>query len=311
VVAASGLAILGIYRYGLLSPVKKLEVEEVSVVRLSPDGRAARATSYLGAISPAVDRLELAPPQEPQDSGGAPDMLPHPLLSLLPSRSLFPPGEVEPLPVPRTTIQVDATGALRLPEIALRPNGMRYFRCDYRLPLEPCIELLRETESGFRLRNLSPEPMRVYLLQDGKLAKWPIVEAGDVVGHPPALEWERLSTAREAWAGAQAQLGAGFVNSPFAQHGHYSERSSAGAGLPEDPVSCAAVAGGLWSIGTAGVELVDAADSRPEVAERLKRLEPRYLVACSRAPIFPAPGRIPKRNAVTLFVLELPPRASE
>jgi hypothetical protein len=136
VILGAGLATLGIYRWGLLSGLDGPELEEVTILRIHGDGKAAEATTFVGLISPGYRTIG--------DLPGAPEGE-HPLSNVLPQPLR---GEIQvgyrssrPIPVSGTTLVVDPALHLRLPRLTLKPNGMRCLRYDYRAPVDHLIQV--------------------------------------------------------------------------------------------------------------------------------------------------------------------------
>jgi hypothetical protein len=124
VVLAAGAAVWGIYRYGLLSPLRGAEIEEITVLRIHPDRKSAEATSYLGIISPGMRTVELPAPEGARPSG-------------LRAQAMNRFQRRPPLSFTEAALEVDGAGRFRLPPLRLFPNAMRFARYDYRIPLEP------------------------------------------------------------------------------------------------------------------------------------------------------------------------------
>jgi hypothetical protein len=171
VALASLLATLAIYRYGLLSGLKASELEEITVLRLHAGSGAAEATSYLGFVSPGMQRLVLdGPPGAPQPLRGE--------LEQQFSRNR-PMAPLAPL-----TVRVsEAEGFLPLP-LSLYPSTMLSLRYDYRLPAHSLVSLRREGGNAggpgdLVLRNLGRKPMELFVKRGGREDTLGIVAPGE------------------------------------------------------------------------------------------------------------------------------------
>lgn len=265
VVLAAGLATFGIYRYGLLSALPGLELEEVSIVRLSADGQRAAVTSFLGAISPGLESISLEPSVE--RVVGQP--LPQPLRGQL--------GGGTDVPIPQTTFGVDA-GRLTLPDVGLRPNGMRYFRYDYQVPSEVLRGLVE--------------------LSDGSGEPTLRVKGGQV------QVWRGADDSRSDWPRFRRRT----FDDHVSRAGVYPRQQ---VGLLDRFVTEA-----CWSI-VSGAQLRDVSrglsghrnqgNFLAGVSTRLRQLQPGYILGCTGVPVFPVGETISRRHAVTLIVCELPP----
>lgn len=139
IVASAVVATAAFITVGLAGGVRRLEIQEINLVRLHSDGRGAEATSYVGFVSPRFQRLS------PQD--GAADADTAPLAAAFPQAIRLnlidrsPGGRRvhEPL-----TLSVSSDGRAEAQDISLRPNGQRSLRLDYPVPKQNIVTLRTE-----------------------------------------------------------------------------------------------------------------------------------------------------------------------
>ena len=128
VVASVGFT-FAIYRYGLLSALQQPELEELTILRVHPDGNAAEATSFVGVMSPSASRVSLFGENGVDSQSPLAAALPKPFLESRRKGQSWTTGLLEEQHV----IEVDRAGRLRLDALALHPNELRSVRYDYRL----------------------------------------------------------------------------------------------------------------------------------------------------------------------------------
>ena len=202
------------------------------------------------------------------------------------------------IPLADTTLEVQAQGELRLGPTTLYPNAMHYLRYDYEVPVEAMNEMI-EVKAGRaaagepRIVNSGSAPIDLYLVEDDHYRH--------VQGRSlrPGEEKELVdvdSSPRQEISGLQ--------NASYP----YSFSGSDPSDIPQAVLNkvLAAVArphSELMSLNYPG-EL--SPSTNPWRAEA-----PRYLIALTQSPIFPAIPSVPVRKAITAVVIELPPRAVE
>lgn len=169
VILVSILATVGIYRFGLLSSLSGLEVDELSVHRFDPDGRTTESLSFLGVIGPSLREYTLPVRRErPEQSApslldAAEGLLFQPVLGGALARG----GREVPVP---DWVQVSDDGRPgEVPTMDLYPNSMVYGRAEYRSRLgtawfEPAPG---DVENSIQVRNPFDSVLRVFLVREG------------------------------------------------------------------------------------------------------------------------------------------------
>jgi hypothetical protein len=206
IAAAALLAVLGIYRFGLLSARQHLELDEVSVLRVHADGRGAEATSFLGVVSPVLGSVPIVG-SGASDAGAA--ALPGPMFGRAYGDYL---EFGRPIAVPALDLAVDRGARVALDEVFVFPNAMRHLRCDYRRSLDGLVEIDVETlQDGDALRvtlqNRSGVSADVEVVDGASVHELGGVAHGSALtidatttlpaaaGVSPGLGWEQLSGA--------------------------------------------------------------------------------------------------------------------
>jgi len=274
-VAAAIAAAFAIYRLGVFSSIGGAEVDEVSIVRMAPGSAVVRAASYLGLISPGFDTIGIA----------APGALPHPLRS----ERREPWRRGEHMTVPRTDVQVVKGRELRLAPIRLFPNAMHLVRLDHEARADEVLLVERvprdDGKNDIRLVNRGKSHLEFFLVERGRRALSRPLEPGEEAILP---EWRSFR----------------FEDLPVVDSYRY-------------------VAGGEGPEAQAAVSMALRAVALPQESEEPNYLAPqpikrdgaakrpwdgdapRFLVALSRDPVFPAVDGVRKRKALSLYVVEL------
>ena len=287
VLLAAVLGTVAIYRFGLLSAREVMEIDEVSVLRLHPGSQTAAATSYLGIISPSLARFELEETIGPQGAW------PQPLRGGVQRY----PGDPSRIPVANTTLEVQAEGKLRLGPATLYPNAMHYLRYDYEVSGEAMEEILEvksaPSAAGYpRIVNRGSVPLELYVTED-----------------------DRYSMSLPLRPGEERELSEPLGASPYEDIPGLKNPTRRYSFTGSDPSSIPRSVRNKVLRAVARPHLnFTLQNYGPDVdlpANPWRAEEPRYLIALTQSPVFPAVPSIPVRNAVTAVVVELPPRNVE
>ena len=292
----ASLAAIGLIAgFGFLRSLEEIELEEVSVVRLSADGARARVTSFLGVISPTPRRLSIASPGEAEASETTPAVAGTAAQPL--RTSAFMPGYLrDPAPplIPPTVLLVDGRGGPSLPSMFLYPNTMRFFRFDYDTTPAESVRVERvgdgPDEESLKLTNTCKDPLEVYLLKEG--VTWTV--SGLAPGQSAGGDNGQLAFSR-------AERGGGTPT--------YWEPRNNPIGIHRDTVrfllrlldQCAAVDAGH-------VHRMFMNANSPSTLVPWGSSFPSFLAAVRKAPFFPEQPGIRVRRAITVFVTEIPRR---
>ncbi|MBI4582646.1 MAG: hypothetical protein HY717_01240 [Planctomycetes bacterium] len=329
VAAAAILAVVAIFRYGLLSGLPGRELEEVTILRAHADGRTAEASSYLGSISPAYEKIALEEPRPAgaEGAGGGLDGARVWPLKLEQQDLYYRRQRGGEASIPATGVEADLSGGLRLPPVLHYPNGMRFFRYDYRLPLDPHlhIEFGRPEAGGepekkdalsIALKNPGPEPLSALLFYQEQFSSLqtiaPGAEAaltfsrrkapgeGRLADFKP-VPWYNQPSSDYYLAGMgyswQAQGSENPLRTLAARpmENHIVVSCLKAVAAPMDPV----LAADIWNPGS----------HRPARALRreLKEEQPAYLIAWKWGAVFPGGQKsMGTRKGMTVIVCELP-----
>lgn len=226
VIVAAAASAVGIYRYGLLSSRTGTELYELTVLRLQSGHSRAEATSFLGVISSRPARLALA---VPDPVSGEALLRPIPIEAAIGPRSM--PAQASRLE--ELEISAGPEGHLALPEIALYPGGMQYFRCDYRVAVDDLALVHRfqggALGSGAALTNRGKNPIQPRILRGNQYQRHPEVVPGETKRIQPEpgkwvntrgdpSSWNPMSrfylSARQAASGDVRQLVLGTLSQP-------------------------------------------------------------------------------------------------
>ena len=169
--------------------------------------------------------------------------------------------------LPRTTLEVDALGRLRLPPMTLYPNGLRLFRCDYRRAAGDILEA--RIEGG-------PDPGAVWLTYRGR--DRPRVYLADRGGF--------------FWLGSAVPNTEVRIWSKETKYDLHGISMRGGISQPDDWRLVRDVFRAMTSSGDGQTS----EDPRPDM---------RCIVAVTDSPAFPGGKRIPARKAMTIFILPL------
>jgi hypothetical protein len=297
VVVAATFGTLGIYRYGLLSAMAGAEAEEVSVLRLQPGEKIARATSFLGLVSPSMRRVEV-PAEAPRGEGKAGPILAQPLRA----ETSLSYRRRAPIPTMDATILVDADGRQRIEPLRLRPNAMSFLRCDWDSEAGKLLDVEWTDRAGetLKVRNRGSRSLRVLYLEGKKLGDLGAIGAGG----ESRMEAARLSASQQipeasgdwmySWSaeGAESQDDTGWF-----------PRGPRGQALSQVLKTMAGESVQTWM----GI-VATAVGLKPGGADSLR---PRHLIAWTFEPAFPEIGNVPGRRALTIAIIELPARPAE
>ncbi len=327
--AAAVLAVVAIFRYGLLSGLSGRELEEVTILRVHADGRTAEAASYLGSISPAYERIALEEPQpaRAEGAGSGLDGARVRPLKIEPQDFYYRRRREEEASIPATRLEADLSGRLSLPPVLHYPNGMRFFRYDYRLPLDRQfqIEFGRPESGGERgdkddlsisLKNLGPEPLAALLFYQEQFSKLQTIAPGAEAAltfskrNGPAegrladfkpVPWYNHPSSDYSLAAMGYNWQAQGSRNPLSplearpMENHIVITCLKAVAAPMDPVRLA----DLWNPGS----------QRPARALRpeLKENQPAYLVAWKWGAVFPGwKESMGGRKGMTVIICELP-----
>jgi hypothetical protein len=171
-------ASIGIYRFGLLSGIKSLSVDEVTVASVRSGSGTADAASMVGVSSPRHGSLEpkvqesfqevAVPSQPPLGEASDPALRPPPPLR----RQGMGMGPDELLP-----LRYDYSGARAgISELPLYANSTRFLRFDWPLDLggELKAEVLKEGQPGgraIRVSNGTRFPLTLTFVEEGSLVR--------------------------------------------------------------------------------------------------------------------------------------------
>ena len=323
IVASAVVATAAFITVGLAGGVRRLEIQEINLVRLHSDGRGAEATSFVGFVSPRFQRLS------PQDGAAGPDKAP--LAAAFPQdlrldlidRNRGGRRTHEPL-----TLSVSRDGRTDAQDIALRPNGQRSLRLDYPVPKQELVTLRTEESTD-------QAPLRRFFTHRGSrkaLAFLVFPEVchflGEVNPNDERLFWPppshsanksrntfqisgmtHNSTTRELWNGIHRHVQEAVVG----LHTPPRQRQ------PEPPLKNV-VAATIWGLVTDvrglspfepyGFQSED--EFRPALRAKFQARTPAYLLLVSTKPFVPlAISEAHDRQAITLLVLEIPRQDSE
>jgi len=168
------LASIGIYRYGLLSSIKELSIDEVTVATVRPDSPVAEAASFLGIASPDRRTME----------GGVAGSFSEPAIPSQPVGVTRTFG-MEATPTPLLPLDYVCSGNdIDLPRILLYPNATRYLRIDHRADLGGTLSAALEESAGrtrrIRISNSTRYSLDVFLLQGDQYSKSRTLDPGTV-----------------------------------------------------------------------------------------------------------------------------------
>ena len=292
------LATYAIYRYGLLTSVGGSEVEEISVVRLHPEGGGAEVTSFVGCISPSFVKPELNPPVD--DAAGVHSQAL--VKPIVPSRNAWNRGAGNQ--VSTTTLERDDDGNARLAPFTLYPNGPRYFRFDYRLRENPLVKVRYgdtspddEGDRDVYLTNLGSTELKTSIVSRERVHPGPTIPPGEEVKLDS--DDERL----EGWAVDEMLVER--QDSHGMQWPIEDWRESAElVALSAVVLPAAKLEGVVELLGQGwygdGQFQSDAPSPDPPGPK------PRFVVLWGESSVFPGGKDLSRRKAVTLAVLELP-----
>jgi hypothetical protein len=300
VMVGASLAAIGcIYGLGVFSSLPAIEVEEVTVVRALPGEDRAQATSFLGVISPRPRRVDLAGEAREALRAGGRRVLWRPLRG----QKLEYFGEGEPLPVPATSIASRLDGTAEVEPFGLFPNALRLLRCDFETSLASGIRIETADAGGephFTVVNDGDRRAAIHLIRGATHREVGTVEPG-----------ARLELRLEHGSGPSDVPLDAIRRAPWLRADPGSRDGPLDTFLPlllrrvTEP-SRILPGRNQWTIGPDGQPV-----AQPEELEALRNpwaaYDPRQLVAITAAPTFPALQSIPRRQALTAVVFELPP----
>lgn len=164
----AALSSYGIYRYGLISAVKEMSLDEVTLASVRKGSAIADAASFVGVSSP--DRRVMKPEFAEEVRARVISSQP----PVTETGALIRTGRAELLPM----IYSIRAGVVEMQRIELHPNSTRFLRFDY--PVELGGELsARMNEGAVQVRNGTRYPLKLSLVRGGAVHELGLLGAGE------------------------------------------------------------------------------------------------------------------------------------
>ncbi len=294
---AALLAIGAIWGFGALTSLREAQSHEVTIVRLSGDGTKAQATSFLGLASPGFKEVDVSALFDPKNGGNSSGpsfrgVRAQPCRGGSGGNPYA--GYPEEARTPRTTIQIAKDGSQRLEPFTLYPNSLRSVRIDSSVSLASPLRIESPADDGSdeetKVVSSSDQPLQVSILEGKRFTDWLRLEPGG------SSSLKAIVQAGRGWSVDDPN---GLRNMLMAGDADPEMRSAQSWVLP----SLRAVLSNPRNV----TQMWNQQILPPALPDSWAHAAPRYLIATSTRPFLPALSGFESRQALTCYVIELPP----